>query len=245
MPDKQTKDIALTIPEIKKVLTEFCNTIPPVLTGPDRITYLLDNIEKMSSDKRILLRNYINKLLASMIEMEASDIEIGGHGNAGYIWLRIHGDKERIKEFIQITDDEAALFIINLLNSNQRKHLALTRNLDFSYTFYYTRKSVDVRFRADAYFDLDGLALNMRAINSAIRPLDSYGFHPNVVRTLSHTYIKNGLTLITGITGSGKSTTLDAIVDAHNQIDPAHVVIIASPVHWSGQASGTSIIITS
>jgi twitching motility protein PilT len=45
-------------------------------------------------------------------------------------------------------------------------------------------------------------------------------------------YIKNGLTLITGITGSGKSTTLDAIVDAHNQIDPAHVVIIASPVEY-------------
>lgn len=232
MTSKQTKEIALTIPEVKKVLNEYCSTIPPVLIGPDRVAYLLENIEKLSSDKRILLRNYINKLLTSMIEMDASDIEIGGHGNGGYIWLRIQGDKQRIKEFIQITDDEAALFIINMLNSNQRKHLALTRNLDFSYTFYYRRKNVDVRFRADAYYDLDGLALNMRAINSAIRPLDSYGFHPNVIRTLSHMYIKNGLTLITGITGSGKSTTLDAIVDAHNQIDPAHVVIIASPVEY-------------
>ena len=40
------------------------------------------------------------------------------------------------------------------------------------------------------------------------------------------------LSLITGITGSGKSTTLDAIIDAHNQIDPAHIVIIASPVEY-------------
>jgi twitching motility protein PilT len=226
------KDISLTIPEIKKALSEFCNTIPPVLMGPDRITFLLENIEKLGSDKRILLRNYINKLLTGMIEMDASDIEIGGYGNTGHIWLRIHGVKERVKEFIQLTVDEAAVFIINLLNSNQRKQLALTRNLDFSYTFHYTRRNVDVRFRADAYFDLDSLALNMRAINSTIRPLDSYGFHPNVIRTLSHTYIKNGLTLVTGITGSGKSTTLDAIVDAHNQIDPAHVVIIASPVEY-------------
>jgi twitching motility protein PilT len=232
MTSTQTTDIALTIPEIKKVLTEFCNTIPPVLQGPDRVNYLLENIEKLDSDKRILLRNYLNKVLTSMIEMEASDIEFGGHGNGGYIWLRIHGDKERVKEFIQLTDDEAAIFIINMLNSNQRKHLALTRNLDFSYTFHYTRKNVDVRFRADAYFDLDSLSLNMRAINSAVRPLDSYGFHPNVIKTLSHMYIKNGLTLITGITGSGKSTTLDAIVDAHNQIDPAHVVIISSPVEY-------------
>ncbi len=226
------KEISLTIPEIKKTLSEFCNTIPPVLTGPDRVTFLLENIEKMGSDNRILIRNYLNKILTSMIEMEASDIEIGGHGNTGHIWLRIHGDKERVKEFIQLTDDEAAVFIINMLNTNQRKQLALTRNLDFSYTFHYTRKNTDVRFRADAYFDLDSLALNMRAINANIRQLDSYGFHPNVIRTLSHMYIKNGLTLITGITGSGKSTTLDAIVDAHNQIDPAHVVIIASPVEY-------------
>ena len=125
MTSKETKDIALTIPEIKKVLTEFCNTIPPVLQGPDRVAYLLENIEKLDSDKRILLRNYLNKVLTSMIEMDASDIELGGHGKGGYIWLRVHGNKERVKEFIQLNDDEAAVFIINMLNSNQRKHLAL------------------------------------------------------------------------------------------------------------------------
>jgi twitching motility protein PilT len=72
----------------------------------------------------------------------------------------------------------------------------------------------------------------MRAINSEIRSLDSYGFHPNVIKTLSHSFIKFGLTLITGITGSGKSTTLDAIIDAHNKFDPAHIVIIASPIEY-------------
>ena len=47
---------------------------------------------------------------------------------------------------------------------------------------------------------------------------------------MSHNYIKFGLSLITGITGSGKSTTLDAVIDFHNKFDPCHVVIIASPV---------------
>jgi twitching motility protein PilT len=49
---------------------------------------------------------------------------------------------------------------------------------------------------------------------------------------MSHTYIKFGLSLVTGITGSGKSATLDSIIDSHNKIDPAHIVIVASPVEY-------------
>jgi twitching motility protein PilT len=72
----------------------------------------------------------------------------------------------------------------------------------------------------------------MRAINTNLRTIESLEFHPNVIKTMSHTYIKHGLSLVTGITGSGKSTTLDAIIDYHNKIDPAHIVIIASPVEY-------------
>jgi twitching motility protein PilT len=189
-------------------------------------------MEKLKPEEKIEIRNIVNKLLTSMIERDASDIEIGGHGNNGYVWLRIYGKKERVKDFPQFSDDESAILITNLLNANQRKYLSLTRNLDFSYTFLYERKNIYVRFRADAYFDLDLLALNMRAINIELRPLESMEFHPNVVKIMSHTYIKHGLTLITGITGSGKSTTLDAVIDYHNKMDPAHIVIIASPIEY-------------
>ena len=58
---------------------------------------------------------------------------------------------------------------------------------------------------------------------------------------MRHSYIKFGLSLVTGITGSGKSTTLDAIIDEHNKIDPAHVVIIASPIEYVHK-SNVSII---
>jgi twitching motility protein PilT len=58
---------------------------------------------------------------------------------------------------------------------------------------------------------------------------------------MSHTYIKHGLSLVTGITGSGKSATLDSIIDAHNKIDPAHIVIIASPIEYVHK-SNVSII---
>lgn len=222
----------MAIQDQKSILKNFIGNIPASYTGPDRVTYILENIEKLKPEDKVELRSMVNKLLTSMIERDASDIEIGGHGNSGYVWLRIYGKKERVKDFPRFSEDESAILIVNLLNANQRKFLSLTRNLDFSYTFLYERKNTFVRFRADAYFDLDSLALNMRAINILLRPLESMEFHPNVIKTMSHTYIKHGLSLITGITGSGKSTTLDAIIDSHNKIDPAHIVIIASPIEY-------------
>jgi len=222
----------VAIQEQKTILKNFISSIPDSYAGSDRITYILENIDKVNSEDKLELKNLINKLLTSMIERDASDIEIGGYGNRGYIWLRIYGKKERVKDLPQFTEDESAALIINLLNANQRKFLSLSRNLDFSYTFLYERKNIFVRFRADAYFDLASLALNMRAINIELRPIESLEFHPNVLKTMSHTYIKHGLSLITGITGAGKSTTLDAIIDYHNKFDPAHIVIIASPIEY-------------
>lgn len=222
----------MIITEEKKILKDFVATLPEALMGPDRVTYILESCSKLQEEEKILLRKFVNKVLTSMIERDASDIEIGGHGNEGYIWMRIHGRKERVKDLPQFTEDESALIISNLFNSNQKKYLATTRNLDFSYTFFYERRKINVRFRADAYFDLDTLTCNMRAINTSIRPLASLEFHPNAIKYLSHNYIKFGLTLITGITGSGKSTTLDSIVDHHNKFDPAHVVIVAAPIEY-------------
>ncbi len=218
--------------EEKKILENFARTIPQSLFGPDRVHYILANIDKLAENEKLALRKFYNKFLTEMIEREASDIEVGGHGNEGYIWFRVFGNKERVRDLPQFTTDESAVLICNLFNTNQRKFLEENRNLDFSYTFFYERGKFNVRFRADAYFDLDTLSMNMRAINQAIRPLSSLEFHQNAVRSMSHGYIKFGLSLITGITGSGKSTTLDSIVDHHNKFDPAHVIIIAAPVEY-------------
>jgi twitching motility protein PilT len=88
------------------------------------------------------------------------------------------------------------------------------------------------RFRADAYFDLDQMALNMRAINAAIRPYKNLELHANVTNVVSLAHTKEGLILVTGITGSGKSSTLDSILDANNHTVDGHCVIIASPVEF-------------
>ena len=88
------------------------------------------------------------------------------------------------------------------------------------------------RFRADAYFDLDQIALNMRSINQVVRPYKSLDLHPNVTKVVSLAHTKEGLNLVTGITGSGKSSTLDSIIDANNHTVDGHIVIIASPIEY-------------
>jgi len=220
------------VENVKSILQNFLCGIPQHIVGPDKISYMIEHFSKINDNDKSVLYQMVNKLLTGMIERDASDIEIGGHGTAGYIWLRIFGKKTPIKEFPTFTPDETSVLILNLLNENQRRYLTVTRNLDFSYTFLYQRKEEYVRFRADAYFDLDCLALNMRAISSKLRNIDSLGFHPNVLKVFSHNFVKQGLTLITGITGSGKSTTLDAIVDWHNVNDLAHIVVIAAPIEF-------------
>ncbi|HKI76922.1 MAG TPA: ATPase, T2SS/T4P/T4SS family, partial [Ignavibacteriaceae bacterium] len=218
--------------EYKPILEKIIDLIPKMSSGSERVNFILENIEKINGEERLILKKLIDRMLTSMIEREASDIELGGPGNNGFVWLRIFGKKEKVNDFPQFSIDEAAVLIINLLTQNQRKLLDEKKSLDFSYSFYYERKKIDTRFRACAYFELETLTLNLRAISSSIRSMDSLGFHPNVVKAMSHTYIKFGLSLVTGITGSGKSTTLDAIINEHNRYDPAHIVIIASPLEY-------------
>lgn len=220
------------INEAKQILTSFANQIPSTVLGPERVGYIIENIHNLSIDNKSKIIQLANTILAMMIEKNASDVEIGGFGTQGFIWFRVFGKKERVKDFPQFTDDESAIIILCLLNKNQYEYLLKNRNLDFSYTFKHEKLNRYVRFRADTYFDLDTLALNMRSIQATVRQLDSLEFHPFAVKMMSHNYIKFGLSLVTGITGSGKSTTLDAVIDFHNQFDPCHIVIIASPVEY-------------
>ena len=216
----------------KKILSMFAARIPSTIFGPERVRYIVDHFKELPIEQKLMILNLINFILGTMIDRQASDVEIGGHGAQGYIWYRIFGKKERAQDMPQLTEDESSILIVSLMNDNQGQFILDNRNLDFSYTFKYEKIGIAVRFRADAYFDLDNLALNMRAIQATVRPIESLGLHPFAIKSMTHGYIKFGLSLITGITGSGKSTTLDAVIDLHNDSDPCHIVIIASPVEY-------------
>ena len=229
------------IGEVKNILANFAKQIPQTILGPERVNFVISNITKLPNNQLLSLIMYANKILSLMIDRQASDVEIGGYGCGGFVWFRVFGKKERVRDLPELTQDEANILIVSILNQNQCYYLRNNRNLDFSYSFRYDKVNKDVRFRADAYFDLDAIALNMRAISANVRPLESLEFHPFTIQSMSHQYIKFGLSLITGITGSGKSSTLDSIIDHHNKYDPAHVVIIASPIEFVHQSNACLI----
>ncbi|MBN1540774.1 PilT/PilU family type 4a pilus ATPase [candidate division KSB1 bacterium] len=185
---------------------------------------------KLPPVHRRTLRELVIGLLRRMVELEASDIDLGGYGCGDLVWFRIFGRKTADRELGTFSPNETDILIQNILSNHDRASLFSARFVDFSFSMIFD--SVQVRFRATAYYDLNHLGLNMRLINKEIRPLSSLGFHENVLKTLSLQHIKHGLVLITGITGSGKSTTLDSIIDANNRTCEAHIIIISSPVEF-------------
>jgi twitching motility protein PilT len=211
-------------------LKELAASIPDTPPGIERQMMIGDLVSKQSPAERSALKKLMDRYLAEMSKNNASDIDLGGYGSAGHIWYRIYGDKKPNTEIGKFTNDEFDLLIQSILIERQRLFLYEYRNLDFSYSLNVDDKFY--RWRADAYFDLDHLALNMRAINATVRPYKGLELHPNVTKMLSLLHTTQGLNLVTGITGSGKSSTLDSIIDANNHSVDAHVVIIASPVEY-------------
>lgn len=217
--------------EAKAIIKPLANQVRESSKGLERHREIGQVIEDQSQETRKKLRNLIESLLSKMYENEASDIDIGGPGCDELVWYRIHGDKSPDKTAPQFTLTETDFLLHNLIMPNQRQHLLENRNLDFSYSLSGSDSIAgSKRFRADMYFDLDHLALNMRKIDDEIRPFKGLNLHPEVAKALSMKYYKFGMTLVTGITGSGKSSTLDTVIDANNRTVDSHIVIIASPV---------------
>lgn len=218
--------------QTRKILGPITRNIPDKLIFDiDRCRYLYEQLIKLDNEERIVLRNTIKALLYYMEDLGASDIDIGGVGSQGKVWYRVHGSKRPEDSIGSLTLDEMDLLIFNLIEEKQANILLDKRNFDFSFNLTHEEEDDEVRrLRATIYLDLGHLALNMRMIEKNIRSIESYDFHKNIINSFSLEKHKSGLILVTGITGSGKSTTLDAIIDYNNCISDSHITVIADPV---------------
>ncbi len=102
-------------PEAENVLKKLTSQIPRTLFGPDRVSYLIENFHKVQFEEKFLLMGVMDNLLKVMVDREASDIELGGYGTEGYVWIRVYGKKEPMTELPSFNDDESAL--INFISS--------------------------------------------------------------------------------------------------------------------------------
>lgn len=215
--------------DLNALVRPIQSRIPLSARGFERHRVIGSILTEQSEMLLLQLREVLEHYLGLMSGNNASDIDLGGNGCGGRIWYRVYGNKTPMQDEPAYPTDVTDILMHSILTSDQRDFLLEHRNLDFSYKMPLPNGGVQ-RFRADMYFDLENLGLNMRKINAEIRPFKSLNLHPEVAKALSLKYLKYGMSLITGITGSGKSSTLDTIIDANNRSVDGHIVIIASPV---------------
>ena len=221
-----------SVTPLPDVCREIAKNTPKILSGNDRLKYQIAQLSKLDSRERTAMGVHVDHLLRRMTQIGASDIDLGGMASQGYVWYRVNGEKKPDYEVPKYSVNESNLLILNLLSEGARNNLIEERAEDFSYELSSMRGQNQRRFRATAYLDSDFLALNMRAISEKVRPLQSLNFHPSIERGLMFTHVRDGLTLITGVTGAGKSTTMDAIIDANNDSVHGHIVIIGKPIEY-------------
>ena len=210
---------------------QIARSAPRLLVGEDRLQFYAEAIGRLPTEHRESMRDFVDQYAGRMHAVDASDLDMGGPATSGRVWYRINGEKTPHFELGISSNDEVDLLVLNLLSDRQLEELWAVQSADFSYQIEAPDGSRK-RFRSTAYFDNQHLGVCMRAINEEVRGLASLGFHPVIQRGILFSNVRSGLALVTGVTGSGKSTTLDAIIDANNHDFDGHIVIIAKPLEY-------------
>ncbi|HEX4035299.1 MAG TPA: type IV pilus twitching motility protein PilT [Solirubrobacteraceae bacterium] len=162
-----------------------------------------------------------SQILLEVVKRNASDL----HLTAGVPpMLRIRGRLTALEEFPKLSPEDTREFIYSILTTDQRRRLETDMQLDFAYVV-----PGQARFRVNAYFQRGAVAAAFRLIPSEIVPIDDLGL-PAVVHELTRK--PRGIVLVTGPTGSGKSTSLAAMIDEINRTRDEHIITIEDPIEF-------------
>jgi len=162
----------------------------------------------------------IQQLFKFMVDNKASDLHITVGTAPG---MRIHGEVVKIKiPFLKPEDTKRLIY--QILTEEQKSEFEKNLELDFSFGI----KGL-ARFRANVFYSKGSVAGVFRQIPSTIPDFKSLNL-PNVL--LSMTDISNGLILVTGPTGSGKSTTLASLIDRLNEKECGHIITLEDPIEF-------------
>lgn len=168
-------------------------------------------------------------LFDTTIERSASDLHIVP---SFYPSIRINSELVQLRTSELLTPEATQALIMSILTEEQKENLLANKEIDFAYEYKSSR------FRVNVYNVKGHLAGAFRLINNVIKTIESLGL-PAVFRKL--TEYNQGLVLVTGPTGEGKSTTLAAIINEINQKYAKHVLTIEDPIEYV-YPSGKSIV---
>ncbi|MCE9670731.1 PilT/PilU family type 4a pilus ATPase [Myxococcus stipitatus] len=164
-----------------------------------------------------------------LLEHKGSDL----HLSVGYPPMaRIRGELTSLREAL-LTTEELEPLLFELINPEQKRQITQDLDLDFAYGY-----GTKARFRANYFYKATGLGAVFRTIPSKVLTLEDLKT-PDVVRKLSER--RSGLVLVTGPTGSGKSTTLAGMVNHINQTRAAHILTIEDPVEFVHESAKAQV----
>src|SRR6188768_169192 len=163
----------------------------------------------------------IDDLLEQMVARNASDLHVavGAHPV-----VRVRGKLEPLQEIAPLTPDVSQQLLYRILSTEQQKHLELDRQIDFAHSIPGL-----ARFRVNVYWQRESLGAAFRLIPTEIKTLEELGI-PSALHELTDR--PRGLVLVTGPTGSGKSTTLAALIDEINRTRADHIITIEDPIEF-------------
>ena len=163
----------------------------------------------------------INSALRALLKLGASDL----HVTSGVPpMVRLDGALTPLEGFDRLTPESLQRSLYGILTQAQRERFEEELELDFSYSVI-----GESRFRVNLYRQRDSLGAAFRVIPYEIKPLEALGI-PEVVAGFAQ--LPRGLVLVTGPTGSGKSTTLASLVDLANRSRSAHIMTVEDPIEF-------------
>jgi twitching motility protein PilT len=162
----------------------------------------------------------IDRLFDALLTAGGSDLHLG----VGYPpMMRSRGNLVSMRD-VAVERQEIESLLFEITTSDQKKTILETWDLDFAYAY-----EDKARFRANYFYKVTGLAAVFRTIPTKVLTLDDLKCPP-AIRKLAERY--SGLVLVTGPTGSGKSTTLAAMINHINATRACHVLTIEDPVEF-------------
>lgn len=163
----------------------------------------------------------LSKIFRTAAQYQASDIFISTGIKPT---LRINGDLVPIKDHPELTKKMAEEYLLEIMSSDQKKRFEQSLDIDFSLEIE------DIaRFRVNMFVQRKGISAVFRLISETVLSMDQLGL-PKELKRIPN--LKNGLVIVTGPTGSGKTTTLAAIVDEINTTQKKHIITIEDPIEY-------------
>ncbi|MDD3021319.1 MAG: type IV pilus twitching motility protein PilT [Alphaproteobacteria bacterium] len=162
----------------------------------------------------------ITQLLAFVMQNNASDLHLSATNPP---IVRVYGTLKRLKAEA-LTNDDIRGMLYSIMNDDQRAEFEKNLEIDFAIAF-----GEKARFRVNAFTNRNGAAAVFRTIPSVIPSMEELDLPP-IMRRFAE--LEKGIVLVTGPTGSGKSTTLASMINHINETMPKHILTVEDPVEF-------------